>query len=99
METQLPHGKGESSLQPPLFGPCLLWPNGWMDQVPLGTEVGLGPGNIVFDGSPAPPRKGAQQPISPLFGPRLLWRKRSPISASAELLLAEVKRLYILAKL
>jgi len=18
--------------QPPLFGPCLLWPNGWMDQ-------------------------------------------------------------------
>jgi len=18
--------------QPPIFGPCLLWPNGWMDQ-------------------------------------------------------------------
>jgi len=22
--------------QPPIFGPCLLWPNGWMDQMPLG---------------------------------------------------------------
>ena len=20
------------SLLPPIFGPCLLWPNGWMDQ-------------------------------------------------------------------
>jgi len=27
----------------------------------LGTEVGLGPGDIVLDGYPAPPRKGAQQ--------------------------------------
>jgi len=89
-------------LEPPIFGPCLLWPNGWMDQdgtwhgggpwprphcdrwgpssppqkggrvpqflahfycgqtagwikVPLGMEVGLGPGNIVLDGDPAPP--------------------------------------------
>ena len=30
----------------------------------LGVEVGLGPGHIVLDGDPAPP-KGAQQP--PLF--------------------------------
>jgi len=30
METQfLPPKKGQS---PPIFGPCLLWPNGWMDQ-------------------------------------------------------------------
>ena len=30
MDTQLPFPKkGE---QPPIFGPCLLWPNGWMDQ-------------------------------------------------------------------
>ena len=28
---QLPHGKGHSS-PPPLFGPCLLWSNGWMNQ-------------------------------------------------------------------
>jgi len=26
-----PHGKGHSSF-PPLFGSCLLWPNGRMDQ-------------------------------------------------------------------
>jgi len=39
--------------QPPIFGPRLLWPNGWMDQVPLGTEVGLGPGDIVLDGDSA----------------------------------------------
>jgi len=26
--TQLPSPKG---VQPPIFGPCLLWPNGWMD--------------------------------------------------------------------
>jgi len=25
-------------------------------------QVGLGPGHIVLDGDPAPPRRGAQQP-------------------------------------
>jgi len=31
--------------------------------MPLGTEVGLGPGDIVLDADPAPPPcKGAQQP-------------------------------------
>jgi len=31
--------------------------------MPLGIEVGLGPGHIVLDGEPAtPPRKGAKQP-------------------------------------
>jgi len=89
------------------FGPCLLWPNGWMDQngtwhggrpqprrlcvrwgastppqkgvrapstifgkfllcpkagcitMPLGMEVGLSPGDFVFDGDPALlPKKG-----------------------------------------
>ena len=38
--------------------------------MPLGTEVDLGPGHIVLDGDPAPPTKGAQQ--SPSFGPCLL---------------------------
>jgi len=32
-------------------------------KIPLGVEVGLGPGDIVLDEDPAPPpRKGAQQP-------------------------------------
>jgi len=40
-------------------------------KMPLGTEVGLSPGNFVLDGDPAaPPQKGAEPPI---FGPRLLW--------------------------
>ena len=38
--------------------------------MPLGTEVGLGPGHIVLDGDPALSLKGAQLPI---FGLRVLW--------------------------
>jgi len=34
---------------------------GWIKLL-LGTEVALGPGDIVLDGDPAPPRKGTQQP-------------------------------------
>jgi len=55
---------------------------GWM-KTRLCTEVDICPGHIVLDGVPAP-AKGAQQP--PIFGPCLLW-PRSPISATAELLL------------
>jgi len=93
---------------PPIFGSCLLWVNGWMDQdhivlhdpsppkgtqrptisahvccgqtagwikMPLGTEVGLGPGDIVLDWYPAPPKRGT---ASPLFGPCLLWPNGGP---------------------
>ena len=32
--------------------------------MPLGTEVGLGPGDTVLDGDPAPrPKKGAEPPL------------------------------------
>jgi len=35
---------------------------GWI-KMPLGTEVGLGPDDIVLDGDPAPlPKKGAEPP-------------------------------------
>ena len=44
---------------------------GWT-KMPLGTEVGLGPGNFVFDGHPTPPEKKRHSP-RPIFGPRLLW--------------------------
>jgi len=30
--------------------------------MPLGTEVGLGPGDFVLDGDPAPPKKEGAQP-------------------------------------
>jgi len=41
-------------------------------KMPLGTELGLGPGDMVLDGNP---RKGAQHP---LFGPCLLWPNGRP---------------------
>jgi len=57
--------------QPPLFGPCLLWPNSWMDQDATWYGGRPRPGHIALDGDPAPPRKRVQPPI---FGPCLLWR-------------------------
>jgi len=56
---------------------------GWM-KTPRGTEVDLGLGHIVLDGDPALPETGTAAPH--LFGLCLLW-PRSPISATAELLL------------
>jgi len=40
---------------------------GWI-KVPLGKEVGLGPGHTVLDGDPSP-----HSSPSPLFGSCLLW--------------------------
>jgi len=47
--------------------------------MPLGTEVGLGPGHIVLDGDQValPPRKGHSSPNF-LFGPCLLWQNGRP---------------------
>ena len=42
---------------------------GWI-KMPLGTKVGLGPGDIVLGGDPTPSKKEAKQPL--LFGPCLL---------------------------
>jgi len=107
----------QKGAQPPSFGPCLLWLNGWMDQdgtsyggrsrprphcarwapgshqkgaepqfsahvccgqtagwikIPLGTEVGLGPGHIELHGDPAPPKRGT----APNFRPMSFVAKR-----------------------
>jgi len=51
--------------------------------MPHDMEVGLGPGDFVLDGGPAPPGKGAQ---CPNFQSMSIVAKRSPISATAELL-------------
>jgi len=59
--------------RPSVFGPYLLWPMaGWI-KMPLGTEVGLGAGDFVLDGDPAPLPKMGAEPLSPIFGPCLLW--------------------------
>ena len=53
----------------PIFGHiCCGQTAGWI-KMPFGMEVGIGPGDIVLDGDPAP-QKGGQPPI---FGPSLLW--------------------------
>ena len=53
--------------------------------MPLGKEVGLGPGQIVLDGDPV----GTQPPTAapPHFRAMPIVAKRSTISATAELLL------------
>ena len=51
--------------------------------MPLGMEVGLGPGHIVLDGDPDA-QKAAELP--PNFRPMSIVAKRSPISATAEFL-------------
>ena len=53
--------------EPPIFGPCLLWPNGWTAgwiKMPLGTKVSLGSCHIVLDGDPSPLERGT---VTPLF--------------------------------
>jgi len=48
---------------------------GWI-KMPLGTEIGLGPGNFVLDGDPAPPpQKGGGAPV-PNFRPMSIVAKR-----------------------
>jgi len=72
---------------PPNFGPCLLWPNGWMDQDATCTKVGLGSGRTVLHGDAASPLlKGTV----PNFRPMSIVAKLSPISATAEHLLCAV---------
>jgi len=66
---QLPFPKRARS--PSIFGPCLLCPNGWMDQD--GTWHGGGPGHNALDGDPDPSPKRGQSSPPPIFGPFLLW--------------------------
>ena len=46
---------------------------GWI-KLPLGTEVGLGPGGIVLDRDPTPPTERGTE--APTFRPTLLWHGR-----------------------
>jgi len=79
-----PEKKGTA---PPIyFGPCLSWPNGWMDENATwyGSRPQPRPHCVGRESSSTRERGTAAPP--PLFDPCLLlpW---SPISATAELLL------------
>jgi len=62
-------------------------------KMPLGTKVGLGLVDIVLDGDPAPPTERGT--AAPTFRPVSIVVKRSPISATAELLLRGSRKLII----
>jgi len=47
---------------------------GWI-KIPLGREVGLGPGNIVLDGDPPPPKRGPSS-HPPTFRPMSIVANR-----------------------
>jgi len=49
--------------QPPVFGSCLLWANGWMDKDATWYRLDLGPGYVVLDGVPAPHESGTAAPL------------------------------------
>jgi len=67
----------------PVFGPCLLWPNGWMDEDAIRYRSRRRPRPHYIRQDPSSARNGHNSPHH--FGPCLLWA-RSPISATAELL-------------
>ena len=60
----------------PVFGQCLLWPNGWMDEYATWYGSRPRPRPHCVRRGPSSPQKGHIGP--PLFGPCLLW-PRSPI--------------------
>ena len=59
MGTSYPSSKGA---QPPIFGPCLLWPNGWMDQHATWYGGRSRPRPYCVRWGPTPPGKGHSTP-------------------------------------
>jgi len=57
MRTQLPQEKGHTHPTQFLAHVCCGQAAGWI-KMPLGTEVNLGPGDVVLDGVAAPPKRG-----------------------------------------
>jgi len=93
MGTQLPLSKGHISPHNKLtYLLTYFWAHVYCGQtsgcirIPLGTEVGLGQGNIVLDVDPASPHGKGHCSPPPIFRPMSIVAKRSPISATAELL-------------
>ena len=65
MRIQLSPAKGHTHSLHPIFGSCLLWPNGWMyeDDTWYGS-IHLGPRHIVLDGIPALRERGTASHFS-----------------------------------
>jgi len=72
--------------QPPIFVQCPLWPNDCMDEDATWYGSRPRPRPHCIRRGPSSARKGHSSPPPHPFGPCLLW-PRSPISATAELLL------------
>jgi len=69
--TQLP--LPQRGVEPPIFGPYPLWPNGWMDQDATWYGGRTRPRRLCVRWGPSsPPKKGAE-PSSPIFGTCPLW--------------------------
>ena len=76
--------KGHSGDSAPIFGHVYCGQTAGCIRIPLGAEVGLGPGHCVRWGpAPLPQKRGT----APDFRPMSIVAKRSPISATAEILL------------
>ena len=60
---------------PQIFGPCLLWPNGWMDEAGIWHGGRPQPRGLCVRWRPSPlPRKGEEPPIN--FRPMFTAAKR-----------------------
>jgi len=56
----------QKGAQPPLFGSCLLWPNGWVDQDATWYDGKPRPGQQLLDADPAPPPRGTAPKFRPM---------------------------------
>ena len=86
MGRQLPplkKGGGHSS--PPLFGPCLLWPNSWMDQDSTWYGGRSRPRRHCVRWGPISIPHGKRHSSHPSLRLMSIMAKPSPISATAEL--------------
>jgi len=62
--------------QPSLFGPCVFWPNGWMDKdATWYGDIGPGPGHIVLDGDQPPKGLSPQSSAYVCCGQTAGWIK------------------------
>jgi len=82
MWTQLPPEKGHTHPHP-VFGPRLLWPNGWIDEDAAWYGSRPRPRRHFTRQGPSSRKRGT---AAPLFAAHCLLWPRSPILATAEVL-------------